>query len=429
MSGIGGIRSNGISGEPSEKPAGDLSGYGWRSEVWLPFLLTYVLYLVGFRIGQMLALPGSISPVWPASGLALAMVLQFGNRVGFAIFAACLTGQLLWQHLGIPIWLASIIPLGATAEPLLAAYLLRRFSAFDPALPRFRDIVALILLGAPVSTLLNSLYTVAALAAVGSIPWPNYTVTATVFWFGNAGGVLMMSTAMLVWLRPATRGRFTSAALIETGIILALLSAIILGMPHIDLFQPPASQDPVAFLCFPLIAWASIRLELRLSTLITLLVAAETIIAARLGTGVFSAAGPDVALFFIQLFILSLNVTNQLLGSLARQKYSAEELLRDREEFLSLAVHGGNDGLFDFRRPSRNLWLSARWKAQLGYDDGELANSVETWEQLIVPEDREKALAQFQVIDQSGTMQSESLLRFRHKKGHVVHILCRLSVR
>lgn len=421
---------NARSGETGQKPAGGPQGiFGLYSGTWQPLLLTYVLYLVCFKLGLMLALPGGISPVWPASGLALAMVLQFGNRVSVAIFAAGLTGQLLWSHLEVPFWLACVIPFGAAIEPLIGGYLLRRFSAFDTALPRFRDVVSLILLGAPIGTLLNSLYTVAALAAAGVVSWPQYTTTVTIFWFGNTGGVLMLSTAVLVWLQSTPGKGFTSAMLIETGIILALLSMIILGLPRVVLFQPPASQDPVAFLCFPLIAWASLRLDLRLSTLITLLVAAETIVAARLGAGAFSAAGPDTALFIIQLFILSLNITNQLLGALARQKDNAEELLHDREEFLTMAVHGGNDGLFDYRRPSRSLWLSPRWKAQLGYDDDELANRVETWEQVVLPEDREKARAQFEAIDRNSATQSEAVMRYRHKKGHVVHILSRLSVR
>ncbi|MDY0881343.1 ATP-binding protein [Dongia soli] len=391
--------------------------------------MTYVSYLIATKIGVMMALPDSISPVWPASGVALAMTLRFGNRAGVAIFAAFLTAQLLWPPFPTPLGASLGAALSATIEPMLSAYLLRRFAAFDSALPRFRDVVALMLLGASVGPLLNSLFTILLFATTGSIPWPQFWPAMETFWLGNAGGVLMLSAATLVWLERPAKPSLDSAALIEAGIIFGLLSIIVLGLQRLEILQHLNQTDAVAFLCFPLVAWASIRLDLRLSSAITLLLAIESIVVARWGIGPFRYGGPETAILVIQLLILSLNVTNQLLGGLARQKDVAEETLRDREEFLSLAVHGSNDGLFDFHRATRHLWLSPRWKEQLGYEDKELPNQLETWERLILPEDRQTASALFAEIDRGQATHSDCMMRFRHKQGHIAHILCRLSVR
>ncbi len=396
---------------------------------WQPYLITYIAYVIGSKVGLMLAIANGISPVWPASGIALAMMLHYGYRIAPAIFIAGLTEQFFWTSDPLPLWFSLASPIGATLEPIIATYLLRRFTAFDPALPRFRDVVTLVLVGAPIGPLLNGLFTITLFCFGGAIAWSQFKPAVETFWFGNAGGVLMMTTVILVWLQGLPRRDQISAQLAEASVILLMLAGILLGLPYVDILRAVDDPDPIAFLCFPLIAWASIRLDLRLSCIATLLVAVAAIIATRVGTGAFLYASQETALFVIQLFILSLNVTNQLLGALARQKESAEERLRDREEFLTLAVHGGNDGLFDFRRPSKFLWLSPRWKEQLGYEAHELPNTLETWERLILPEDREKALAQFSDVDRDRTIQSECLLRFRHKQGHVVHILCRLSVR
>lgn len=407
-------------------PAGK---FGRTATYWAPYLLTYASYLIATKIGVMMALPDSISPVWPASGIALAMTLHFGNRAGIAIFAAFLTAQILWPPIALPLGAGLGAALGAAAEPTLSAYLLRRFATFDPALPRFRDVVALMLLGASVGPLLNSLFTILLFSISGAIPWPHFWPAAETFWLGNAGGVLMLGAATLVWLERPAKSPLDSAALIEAGVIFALLSIIVLGLQRLDILQQLNQSDAVAFLCFPLIAWASIRLDLRLSSAITLLIAFESIAVARWGTGPFRYGEPETAILVIQLLILSLNVTNQLLGGLVRQKDMAEETLRDREEFLSLAVHGSNDGLFDFHRATRRLWLSPRWKEQLGYDDKELPNRLESWERLILPEDRQKASTLFAEIDQGHTTHSNCMMRFRHKQGHIAHILCRLSVR
>ena len=77
-----------------------------------------------------------------------------------------------------PLWIADAIAnliwypappscpaaLRAVSEPLIAILLLR-LVGFDSALRRLRDIAALVLVGAPISTLLNALATLYVLAS------------------------------------------------------------------------------------------------------------------------------------------------------------------------------------------------------------------------------------------------------------------------
>src|SRR5262249_4027625 len=145
-------------GQASAMPPVSARKFGWTPSYWAPYLLTYASYLIATKIGVMLALPDIISPVWPASGVALAMTLHFGNLAGIAVFAAFLTPQMFWPPFPTPLGASLGAALSATVEPMLSAYLLRRFAAFDPALPRFRDVVNLMLFGASIGPLLNSLF-------------------------------------------------------------------------------------------------------------------------------------------------------------------------------------------------------------------------------------------------------------------------------
>jgi len=71
-------------------------------------------------------------------------------------------------------------------------------------------------------------------------------------------------------------------------------------------------------------------------------------------------------------------------------RLEAQKALRLSEERFALAVAGANDGIWDWDLQSGEIYFSPRWKSLLGYADDELANTYETWEQSIHPEDLER---------------------------------------
>lgn len=92
---------------------------------------------------------------------------------------------------------------------------------------------------------------------------------------------------------------------------------------------------------------------------------------------------------------------------------------------LRLALAGANDGLFDWDVAHSRVYYSPRWKAMLGYAESELPDTIETWSQLLHPDDRDHAL---QVVDEfrQGTEPLYSLEhRLRHKDGTYRWILAR----
>jgi integral membrane sensor domain MASE1 len=292
----------------------------WRLP-WRSFVTGYFAYIVAARIGLSLSIPDGASPVWPASGVALALLLRVDNRMALAIFAANLTQQLIWTPAALPIWAAVLMAASAAMEPLVSAIILQRWCNFDKRLLRLRDIAVLALVGAPLGALLNSVLATFTLCASGALSWHLFSACLETFWFGNVGGIIMLAAPILAWTEPQMKDRPTTqwrpTRLSEAAVILTLLSLLPLGLPISALHSFRADPDAIAFLCFPLIAWASIRLDLRLSTAITLLVSAESIATARWSVGLFHQADPDEILIIIQLFVLSLCATNQLLGSLA----------------------------------------------------------------------------------------------------------------
>ncbi len=64
-----------------------------------------------------------------------------------------------------------------------------------------------------------------------------------------------------------------------------------------------------------------------------------------------------------------------------------EERLKAREERLSLALYGADDGLWDWNVTTAEVYYSPQWMRILGYDSEELAGHIRSWEKLAHPDD------------------------------------------
>ncbi|MDX9752773.1 MAG: PAS domain S-box protein [bacterium] len=111
-------------------------------------------------------------------------------------------------------------------------------------------------------------------------------------------------------------------------------------------------------------------------------------------------------------------------GEITELKKAQSELERSREQFM-LAVNGTNDGIWDWNLKEDSLFLSARWKEQLGYNDSELENTFATFESLIYPEDHSRVMEYIQRYFKGSEDIYDVQYRMRHKNGGFRWILSR----
>ena len=102
-----------------------------------------------------------------------------------------------------------------------------------------------------------------------------------------------------------------------------------------------------------------------------------------------------------------------------------EEALRCSEERFQYAMRGANDGLWDWNLLTNEVYYSPRWKSMLGYEPGELAGHINTWKQLVHPDDLSNTLAAVREIFAKGLAMYQAEFRMRHKQGAWVNILSR----
>ena len=210
-------------------------------------------YFAAGRLG--LSVPftsGNVSPVWPASGLALAAVLLWGYEVWPGIAVGAFLANFLSP---IPTLAALGIAVGNTGSAVLGGYLLRRNSRHPPGV-KLRDVLGLICFGAAASPVVAAILGSTTLFLTRVRPWSTFGTAVRIWWFGDAMGILLVTPLLLTALDwPKFRGRARALELF------ALLAAA--GATGAIIFSPimgsRVRDDVLAFAVFPFVVWAAIR--------------------------------------------------------------------------------------------------------------------------------------------------------------------------
>jgi len=99
------------------------------------------------------------------------------------------------------------------------------------------------------------------------------------------------------------------------------------------------------------------------------------------------------------------------------QRKLAEEELRKSQERFQLVVQGSQDGLWDWDPTTDEVYYSPRYKAMLGYTDGEFPNRREEWIKRIHPDDQDRVCAELRAEDEGRESLSWTVFRMQHKDG------------
>ncbi|WP_067281650.1 MASE1 domain-containing protein [Streptomyces jeddahensis] len=256
-----------------------MSGQGFRhhAAVGLRIVAIAAVYYAAARIGLMQQLVrGQITPLWPPTGIALVSLLLWGMRIwpGIAIGAF-----LVNVTLGPSILPVAAIAAGNTLAPV-CAYLLLRRAGFRIEIDRLRDALALVFLGALGGMLVSATVGTGVLVLSGAVPaddfWPDWSV----WWTGDAMGVLVIAPLLLVirtwrWPRGVPVHRWAEAVALLAGTAAVATVAT-------------RSTLALLFLVFPFLIWAAFRFQLAGAAPCVLIVSVIAIDAAANGSGPFS---------------------------------------------------------------------------------------------------------------------------------------------
>lgn len=104
----------------------------------------------------------------------------------------------------------------------------------------------------------------------------------------------------------------------------------------------------------------------------------------------------------------------------------ARELaLSESEERYALAARGANDGLWDWKFTTNQIYFSSRWNQMLGHDSLDRWSDPEEWFSRIHPSDRSRVKAEIAAHREGVTAELTSEYRMRHRNGSYIWVLSR----
>ena len=289
-----------------------------------------LVYAACARLGLAFdAVSGFATLVWPPSGIAIAALLILGLRVWPGVLMGAFIANLT---VGAPPVVSLGIGTGNTLEAVTAAYLIHRTPGFTVTLESVRSALALIILGAVVSTLISSSIGVVSLYLGGLIGEAQMRATWRAWWIGDMVGVLLVTPIILVWSAPP-RARFDQHWLEKVGLSLAVVGISFLGFFG-GLLRVPTLATPFhhADMLLAVLGWAALRFGQRGSVTASTVVSLTAIAGTALGYGPFAVSELTQGLLSLQTFMGLVAATFLLFGATISERCIAEDEARKARE-------------------------------------------------------------------------------------------------
>ena len=397
-------------------------------------LLVALLYFACARLGLMFAFADTqATPLWPPSGIALALTLLLGVRVLPGVFLGAFAAniyQSLWVGTANVSWAlpSSLgIALGNTLEILLANVLIQQFAARQlfSSVRGVLVFVAAVVAGSLLAALIGTLTLVS-----GASDSRFVMQFALTWWLGDAAAMLLLTPFIMAW----SRRSHDTGGLLRLAHLLAFSTVFVLAM---NLWYAPIRQDALslsyAFVMLPLFVWGALAFGVREITL--MLFAFSSFLLFRTVSGESPATPDSLNAVLLQLqwilCVIAASVlvmhagfaegrrwrvrmkaaeerqTSQAVQELERLRYDNrglqqqvqqyarnERRLQESEDRLALITQATTDGIWEWEPARRLLRYSTRFRALLGYTQfDQLPQSLRFWLRRVDRDDRHRFLA------------------------------------
>ena len=316
-------------------------------------------YVGAAKIGLELSVAqGIVTPVWAPTGIALAAAVLLGPRRAWPAVAA---GAFIANATtGASIPLAAAAAAGNTLEAVAGALLLRR-AAFRPALDRVRDVLALVVLGAIVSTTISATNGVTALLIANHISIDDYGSKWVLWWTGDGMGDLVVAPLILVWATTPPRG-LSRWRQIEAVTLLAALAAVASTVFF--------SAWRYRTVLFPLLIWAALRFRQLGAVTASFLCAVIAVAGAVRGSVPFGHHTPTETVEILEGLLAAVTVSLMILGAVLSERDTAEQRLAGANASLAEAQEVAHIGSWEWSIPDDRITWSDELYRLFGVEPG-----------------------------------------------------------
>lgn len=265
----------------------------------------------------------SATPIWPPTGVALAVVLLRGYRIWPAIFTAAMVANATTAG---SVATSIAIATGNSLEAVVGAYLINQWSDGCNTFSTPNSVAKFALICIVIATPISASIGLTSLATVGYIEPKNFADAWITWWLGDATGALVVAPVIVLWAA-GHHHAFSRNEFFETVGVLA--TAAVVGLIAFSpLIEQTPGRDPLGFLAILPMLWAALRRGPRDTATVALVLAGSTIWGTLMGGGPFTSGHLNSSFLLVLMFLISITVPSLLLSADVEVRKKAEENLR-----------------------------------------------------------------------------------------------------
>jgi len=299
---------------------------------FLFFIIFTAIYICSAKVGLLLAFEHvNISPVWPPTGISVALILIYGVRVWPVIFigAFIINVDVIDNFL-----LSMIIAIGNTLEAIVTGCITLKYASQKPFSKIFQTVVFIISL--ILGTLISASIGVLSLFNFDVIVTDRFLILWETWWVGDLIGGIVITPLILTW-RHLPNKLLSKTKWLE---VVLLLSATIFVLSYIfGIWQQSIILEEITiFFLLPLICWAALRFHHYGATLIVFIITIVSVVCTINGAGPFVLNTPNESLLVLQTYIGTVMFTSLLIMATQEERKRAYYKLRLNEKNLEATV-------------------------------------------------------------------------------------------
>jgi signal transduction histidine kinase/CheY-like chemotaxis protein len=332
----GAIRTNPAPGLDQVPDRASAAFWGRRStrRYLAELLLIACAYFVIAKLGLALAsIHPSATPIWPPTGLALAVIMLRGYRVWPAIFVAAWLANATTAG---STYTSLAIAFGNTLEGAIGAWLIQRWSGglktFDTPAGVARFALISSLAAAPVSATIG----VGSLTLAGYAEASVFVAAWMTWWLGDLAGALVVTPVVVLWATGYPRPLARPELLESAAVIIAAIAVGVLAFS--PLLAPGVNRDQLGFLVILPLIWAALRRGQRDTATVALVLSCFAVWGTMSGQGPFARPSLNDAFLLLVMFMISASIPALALSADAAVRKRTERTLRDTHERLDQIV-------------------------------------------------------------------------------------------
>lgn len=292
-----------------------------------------VAYLLLAKVGLALAsINPSSSPIWPASGFALAALLLQGVRMWPAIFLAALVAN---ETTAGSTYTSLAIAVGNTLECVVGVYAINRWSGGRNTFDAPAQVARFAWINLLVTTPISATVGVGSLSLAGYAAWADFGSIWMTWWLGDLAGALVVAPLLVLWATTDWHAvrlvRLGESSAVFTG---ACAVGLLAFSPLVD---PTFDRGPLGFLAILPLLWAALRGGPRDTATVAFFLSCFAIWGTVAGGGPFARDTLNESFLLLVTFVISTAVPSLALSADLAVRTRAEARLRLQEQDLRRA--------------------------------------------------------------------------------------------